>query len=119
METRLQHKENEADEKKLQELKDELDSLPVIKEIRYSADDCSSEALTSLLAGNGGRMAVISSEGGIFDIMTGRYSNKVNIDVWLKGWCGDQIRVDRMGRDMQFQADFPSVQGEEPKVYWR
>lgn len=102
METRLQHKENEADEKKLQELKDELDSLPVIKEIRYSADDCSSEALTSLLAGNGGRMAVISSEGGIFDIMTGRYSNKVNIDVWLKGWCGDQIRVDRMGRESEF-----------------
>ncbi len=22
-------------------------------------------------------------------------------------------------RNVQFQADFPSVQGEEPKVYWR
>ena len=30
--------------------------------------------------------------------MAGRYSNKTNIDVWLKGHCGDAIYVDRLSR---------------------
>lgn len=66
--------------------------------MRFFADDCSSEALTSLLANNGGILSAISTEGGIFDIMAGRYSSKANIDVWLKGHCGDAIYVDRMSR---------------------
>ena len=37
----------------------------------------------------------------IFDIMAGRYSNKSNIDVWLKGHCGDAIYVDRMTREAE------------------
>jgi len=45
---------------------------------------------------------VLSTEGGIFDIMAGRYSSKVNIDVWLKGHCGDTIRVDRLGRQAEY-----------------
>ena len=65
------------------------------------ADDCSSEALTSLMASNNGVFSVISTEGGIFDIMAGRYSNKSNIDVWLKGHCGDAIYVDRMTREAE------------------
>ena len=44
---------------------------------------------------------MISTEGGIFDIMAGRYSNKSNIDVWLKGHCGDAIYVDRMTREAE------------------
>ena len=51
------------------------------------------------MAANGGVFSVISTEGGIFDIMAGRYSNKANIDIWLKGHCGDAIYVDRMTRD--------------------
>ena len=70
--------------------------------VRFFADDCSSEALTSLIANNGGIFSVISTEGGIFDIMAGRYSNKTNIDVWLKGHCGDSIRVDRLGREPEY-----------------
>ena len=51
------------------------------------------------MAANGGVFSVISTEGGIFDVMAGRYSNKANIDIWLKGHCGDAIYVDRMTRD--------------------
>lgn len=48
-------------------------------------------------------MAVISAEGSIFDIIAGRYTGqKVNLDVWLKGHCGDEIRVDRKNRDAEY-----------------
>lgn len=82
-------------------LQQQLDELPVVKPLRFIADDCSSEALTSLIVNNGGVFSVISTEGGVFDIMAGRYSNRANIDVWLKGHCGDPIYVDRMTREAE------------------
>ena len=41
---------------------------------RLVADDVTPEAAASLLAEQGGRLAIISAEGGIFDIIAGRYS---------------------------------------------
>ena len=82
-------------------LQQQLDEMPVVKPLRFIADDCSSEALTSLIVNNGGVFSVISTEGGVFDIMAGRYSNRTNIDVWLKGHCGDPIYVDRMTREAE------------------
>ena len=92
----------ESMEQELGNLKDELDALPKMEYKRFFADDCSSEALTSLLAKNNGVFSVMSTEGGIFDIMSGRYSSKSNIDVWLKGHCGDSIYVDRMSRTAEY-----------------
>ena len=89
------------DEAQLNVLNDQLEALPELKPARFFADDCSSEALTSLMAENGGVISVISTEGGVFDMMNGRYSNKVNIDVWLKGHCGDTIYVDRKCREAE------------------
>lgn len=88
-------------ELELQQLEGQLADMPELKPVRFFADDCSSEALTSLLANNGGVLSVISAEGGIFDIMAGRYSSKTNIDVWLKGHCSDPIYVDRMSREAE------------------
>ena len=72
--------------------------------LRLMADDASPEALTSLLAENNGKMSVVSAEGGIFDILAGRYSNGVNIDTFLKGHAGDSLRVDRRGRPSEYIA---------------
>jgi replicative DNA helicase len=81
----------------------ELDNLIVPAEPRLLADDATPEALTSLLAAQGGRIAIMSPEGGCFDIMAGRYANgAANFDVWLKGHAGDAIRVDRKGRPAEF-----------------
>ena len=41
---------------------------------------------------------IISSEGGVFDAMTGRYDRANNFDVYLKAHCGDFISIDRIGR---------------------
>ena len=97
----LERKESKDLDYELQYLKSELEQTPELKPVRFFADDCSSEALTSLMAANGGTFSVISTEGGIFDIMAGRYSNKVNIDIWLKGHCGDAVYVDRMTREAE------------------
>jgi hypothetical protein len=73
--------------------------VPVIP--RLLADDITPEAAATLLADHGGRIAIISAEGGIFDTLAGRYARTVNIDVFLKGHSGDPIRVDRQGRAPQ------------------
>lgn len=46
-------------------------------------------------------MALLPSEAGIFDTLAGAYSKSVNIDLMLKSYSGDQIRVDRIGRESE------------------
>jgi len=65
---------------------------------RLVADDVTAEAAGTLLAEQNGRLAIISAEGGIFDIIAGRYSKLPNLDLWLKGHAGDPVKVDRKGR---------------------
>lgn len=98
----FEQKPDSMAELELEHLQDNLAELPVLKPARFFADDCTSESLTRLLAENDGRMAVISAESGVFDTITGRYATKPNVDVWLKGICGDTIRVDRMNRDPEY-----------------
>ena len=72
--------------------------LPVVP--RLITDDCSPEKLAMLLAENDGRLAILSPEGGIFDLIAGRYSSTgaPNLDHYLKGHAGDPIVVDRVSR---------------------
>ena len=73
---------------------------------RLIADDATSEAVTSLLAEQGGRIAVMSTEGGLFETMAGRYSEGMaNFDIYLKAYSGDAVRVDRKGRPVEHIAD--------------
>lgn len=75
-----------------------------IKPLRLIAEDCTSEALTSLLADNQGRISLISAEGGgLFNIFAGKYSNNnVSIETILKAHNGDPIRIDRKGRETEY-----------------
>ena len=57
------------------------------------------ETLEQMLADHHERMAIISDEGGVFQIMGGQYSGGVaNIDVYLKGHSGSSLRVERAKR---------------------
>jgi len=71
---------------------------------RLLADDVTPEKLGGLLASNGGRLAIVSAEGGFFETLAGRYSDKgvSNIDLVLKAHSGDDVRVDRVGRPPEF-----------------
>ncbi|WP_442815978.1 YfjI family protein [Streptomyces sp. NBC_01205] len=74
------------------------ESVAVPVEPLLLADDSTSETVTSLIAEQGGRLAVMSAEGGIFDIIAGRYSGAPNMEVFLKGHAGDRLRVNRQTR---------------------
>lgn len=74
---------------------------------RLLADDCTPERLAMLMAANGGRMAVLSPEGGIVEIMAGRFSKDgrtPNLDLFLKAHAGDDVAVDRVGRASEYLA---------------
>lgn len=86
-----------------------VDEIVVPPLPRFFTADTTPEALGSLLAAHGGRMAVLSAEGGIFDLMAGRYSNGIpNLDVFLSGHAGDTLRVDRRNRAPEF-VDRPAL----------
>jgi replicative DNA helicase len=74
-------------------------TVPVLPQL--IADDITSEYAASLLAEQGGRLAVLSAEGGIFATLAGRYSGTPNFEVFLKGHAGDMLRVGRLGRDAE------------------
>jgi len=73
-------------------------SEPVLP--RLIVDNVTSEKLDILLAEQGGRVASMSPEGGVFDLMAGLYSKSgtPNFEVYLKAHAGDALRVDRVSR---------------------
>lgn len=88
----LEQKYDSMTELELQHAQDNLADLPAIQPLQIFTDDCTSEMMVKLLKDNGGRMALISAEGGAFDAIIGRYSKKPNLDVWLKDISADTIR---------------------------
>ena len=90
-----------ATEEEIRLLRLELEDLEkdAIDYISLTSDDTTMEALASKMAANGEKGALISSEGGIFNILSGLYTGgKLNMDLILKAWSGDHVEVDRKGR---------------------
>jgi hypothetical protein len=97
------HDRNSEEMKEVIALSEKLAGYQLQKSPRFIADDATSESVASLLAENNGRIAIMSAEGGLFETLGGRYSSGVpNIDVYLKGYSGDSIRVDRKSRPSEF-----------------
>lgn len=89
----------------------ELDDLEQ-REINYLnlvADDITMEALATAMVENGGKMALVSTEGGIFNTLSGLYSNGVvNMDLFLKSYSGDFFQIDRVSRKRE-TIEHPSL----------
>lgn len=90
-----------AEQGELEQIAREIAEFEEEAPLHLYVDDITTEKLVSVMAGNRGRAALISSEGGIFDTLAGIYTRNVNIDVMLKGYSGDTIRVDRIGRESE------------------
>jgi hypothetical protein len=101
---RAAHKDREAAIREAERLAREVVQMVVPALPRYIADDVTPERLASLLHEQGGRIAVMSPEGDVFDQMAGRYSSNggPNLGVYLKGHAGDDLRVDRVGRAAEY-----------------
>jgi hypothetical protein len=86
----------------------DAEAITIPAEPQLIADDVTPEETASLLAAQGGRIAVLSAEGGIFATLAGRYSGAPNLEVFLKGHAGDMLRVNRKSRDREF-IDHPAL----------
>lgn len=104
----LRIKAAKADENKFHSLQSQIErleqELPEIASYpQLWVQDITPEHLGTLMAQNDDTMAVLSDEGGIFDILSGLYSDgKANIDLFLQAHTGSAVRVDRGSRPPLF-----------------
>ena len=94
--------------REIEEKQAELNNLKAVHPLRLIADDVTPEKLASLMADNDEKISIVSSEGGIVDIMMGRYSSGLNVDIFLKPFTGEPVQVDRQGRD-SISLDNPAL----------
>jgi hypothetical protein len=75
-------------------------SLPDVPRLpRLWVQDITPEQLAVVMAEQGERIALLSDEGGIFDILAGRYSKGIpNLDLFLQAHAGSPVRIDRADR---------------------
>jgi Protein of unknown function (DUF3987) len=68
---------------------------------RLIVDDATAEKLGMMLADHGGRIASMSPEGGVFDLMAGLYSKSgiPQFGIYLMGHSGDDLITDRVSRN--------------------
>lgn len=72
------------------------DAVPQLP--RLLADDATPEAVANLLAAHGERLAIMSTEADLFDmVLKGKPGQRANLNVYLKAWSGDQMIRDRKG----------------------
>lgn len=89
-----------ADLEKAQEITDELIKLKKKREILLAVKDATPEALATIMAQHNGRMAIIDSEGAIFDVLSGIYSGGAsNINLILEAYDGDDYSIIRCTRE--------------------
>jgi hypothetical protein len=75
------------------------EALPVPVMPRLAADDVVPEQAATIMAEQGGRLAILSAEGTFFSVIMGRYSSGTpNLELVLKAHAGDRVQVDRRGR---------------------
>ncbi len=80
----------------LTELQAARDAVPQLP--RLLADDATPEAVANLLAAHGERLAIMSTEADLFDmVLKGKPGQRANLNVYLKAWSGDQMIRDRKG----------------------
>lgn len=79
------------------ELEVALPEVPALR--RLWVQDVTPEQLAVIMADQGERIALLSDEGGIFDLLAGRYSKGIpNLDVFLQAHAGSSVRIDRGSR---------------------
>ncbi len=117
----LRKKASKAEGAEFEQLKEEIagieTALPEIpKAPQIWAQDVTPENLGTIMADNDERMAILSDEAGIFDILGGRYSGGIpNLDLFLKGHAGSPVRVNRGSRLPVFMQSPNLTMGLSPQ----
>lgn len=91
------------------------EALPVIPQT-YTTD-ATPEAIAQLLDEQKGRLAIISDEGGVTEVLAGLYNNgNANIDIILKGIDGGATRIKRANRDIRLNPYLTVLLLIQPQV---
>lgn len=98
IEKAMKRAEDKGDAQEARIQLDKLLATPEAHPFRLVLDDATPEALILKLYEHAQRLAILSTEGGPFEMMGGRYSDNANLDPYLKPWSNDPISVDRVGR---------------------
>lgn len=86
------------DIQRAKDVAEQIARLMPVNELILNVSDVTPEALAFELSRQGEKMGILDHEGGIFDILSGLYSGRTqNIDIFLKGYDGDQYNVLRRG----------------------
>jgi hypothetical protein len=86
-------------ELELQQLNKELAAFSSIEPLRLYSADVTPEKLADMLRAQGCVFALVSAEGGGLFENIGRYSDKGGLEIYLNGYSGDRICVDRKTSD--------------------
>lgn len=92
------HRAIEKDElvDKVREIQQEINDLPPVNEMKLITTDVTAEALAGIMSENDEVMGILSPEGGIFDVISGMYSNNVtNLNIFLSSYDGEHVKIDR------------------------
>ncbi len=82
-------------------LEEDLQDIPNYS--RLLADDVTPESLGLILSQQNGKLAILEAEGGFFGTIAGRYNRGIpNLDLILKAYNGENIRIDRKGQQPIF-----------------
>jgi hypothetical protein len=93
-----------ASSEDLQAISDEIMDLenslePELVSPQIWAQDCTPENAGQIMARNDERLTILAAEGGVLDTLGGRYSSGVaNLDLFLQGYSGDSVKVNRTSR---------------------
>lgn len=86
------------------ELKKELDELKAVNPLSLTANDCTAEAIAVSMSDNNGVMSIIDDECGVFDVISGLYSNgNSNIDIFLKAYDGTPVNIRRCAKQIDIK----------------
>ncbi|WP_339908602.1 YfjI family protein [Symmachiella dynata] len=94
-------KQDEANRQEALDLAAELALQPEPVLPRLLVDDATAEKLAMIMEQQEGRIASMSPEGGVFDLMAGQYSKNgtPQFGVYLMGHSGDDLITDRVSRE--------------------
>lgn len=94
LENQIEKHKKKGDLKALNDARDELNKLKPIFPIKLNLNDVTAEALAVIMQENNEKMALLSDEGGLFDVIAGRYSNGIpNMDLYLKAYDGSPVSI--------------------------
>ena len=88
-------KKGKVTEEQVKEAYKTVEDYIMPSDMRLFAQDATSEAICGIMAENGGRVAIVASEGDEFGALGTRYSNDPNFAPWLMGYSEETMIIDR------------------------